>query len=547
MYGAIMGDIVGSRFEFDRGNKSKDFKLFTKGTEFPLQSVYTDDTVMSIAVANALLAAGPEAGEEDIKSKLIHAMKYWGRKYPNAGYGGNFRVWLFTDDENPYGSYGNGSAMRVSAVGWLYDTIERTREVARWTAEVTHNHPEGIKGAEATASIIYLARSGFTKEYIRDYVVKEFGYDLSRTCDEIRPYYHHVESCQETVPEAITAFLEGEHYTDVVRTAVSLGGDCDTLTDIAAAMAEAYYGIPKKLIPEIEDRLDEDLKKVLWDFNAARQTVVAVKRDWAAEAMPKERDTFTLERKFTDEEMKNLRRGNVLKEMENKWFFYMRHNKLFAHRSWTGFLIYVIEFNPTTNIHKVTVNRQEDQYNSVSIEEDRDHLDTLLNWWVQPQYDYYNEWLAETYDSLVKSGQIQPPHEVIEEKIENEMIEDLSYENIKAFMFAEGGAMGCPGEVRIFSLEGDKVYLRRNNFAYGDFDMDRFVEHFKPMKTLHYEMFGNLVHIEDGWKFIDLGAGNSLLMTDEVYNAFKDGINDKRPSEIYTVFEEAILEIMCSM
>lgn len=304
MYGAIMGDIVGSRFEFDRGDKTKDFKLFTK------KSVYTDDTVMSIAVADALLRTGPNADEKGIKGNIIRSMKYWGRKYPNAGYGGNFRVWLFTDEENPYGSFGNGSAMRVSAVGWLYDSLERTREVARWTAEVTHNHPEGIKGAESVASVLYLARSGFDKTYIRDYVIREFGYDLSRTCDEIRPDYHHVESCQETVPEAITAFLEGEHFTDVVKTAVSLGGDCDTLTDIAAAMGEAYYGVPKKFISEIEARLDDAMKNVLWKFNEVRQTVVAVKRDWHTEPMPKRYDIFTFERKFSDEEMKNLRRGN---------------------------------------------------------------------------------------------------------------------------------------------------------------------------------------------------------------------------------------------
>lgn len=397
MYGAIMGNIVGSRFEFDWGNKTKDFKLFTK------ESIYTDDTVMSIAVANALLSAGCDADEHDIKEKLIYSMKYWGRKYPHAGYGGNFRVWLFSDDDKPYGSFGNGSAMRVSSVGWLYQSIERTRQVARWTAEVTHNHPEGVKGAEAVAAIIYLARSGFDKDYIRDYVIKEFGYDLTRTCDEIRPYYHHVESCQETVPEAVTAFLEGEHYTAVVKTAVSLGGDCDTLTDIAASFGEAYYGIPKKFIPEIENRLDDDLRKVLHEFNRARQTVVAVKRDWNTENMPARHDSFFLERTFTAAEMANLRRGNVPKEMEDKWFFYMKHNKLFAYRSWTGFLIYVVEFNSMTNIHKVTVNRETQQYNCEDVNQDREFLNELLNWWVQPQYDYYDEWISETYNNMIRN------------------------------------------------------------------------------------------------------------------------------------------------
>lgn len=263
-----MGDIVGSRFEFDMGDKTKDFELFTD------RSIYTDDTVMSLAVADAILTAGLDAHERIIKDCLVLALKHWGRKYPDAGYGDRFYEWLFSDiNTEPYGSFGNGSAMRVSSVGWLFDTIERTREVARWTSEVTHNHPEGVKGAETTASIIYLARNKHDKEYIKDYVVREFGYDLSRTCDEIRPTYRHVESCQETVPEAITAFLEGNDFTDVVRTAVSLGGDCDTLTDIAAAMAEAYYGIPKEYIPEIESRLDDYQKSTLKRFNEARQMV----------------------------------------------------------------------------------------------------------------------------------------------------------------------------------------------------------------------------------------------------------------------------------
>lgn len=268
MYGAMLGDIIGSRFEFDRGGKTKDFKLFTD------ESLYTDDSVMTVAVAEALLNSGRDADEMTVKDNLIKSMKEWGNRIPNAGYGGMFYRWLFEDRTEPYGSFGNGSAMRVSPVGWLYDSLERTREVARWTAEVTHNHPEGVKGAEAVAAVIYLARSGFNKAYIRRYVIDNFGYDLSRTCDEIRPNYHHVESCQQTVPEAITAFLEGEHFIDVIRTAVSLGGDCDTLTDIAAAMGEAYYGCPEELRKECEDRIEKEMIEVLGRFERARQEVV---------------------------------------------------------------------------------------------------------------------------------------------------------------------------------------------------------------------------------------------------------------------------------
>ena len=160
--------------------------------------------------------------------------------------------------------------MRVSAAGWLFDTLEETREKARLTAEVTHNHPEGIKGAESVAAVIWLARNGSTKEDIRQYVTGEFGYDLSRTCDEIRPSYRHVESCQKTVPEAVTAFLEGKGFEDVIRTAVSLGGDCDTLACIAGSMAEAFYGVPAALRQVCEELLPEDMRSVLVCFNHMR-------------------------------------------------------------------------------------------------------------------------------------------------------------------------------------------------------------------------------------------------------------------------------------
>lgn len=261
MYGAILGDMIGAPYEFDRGNKTKDFPLFSRGSQF------TDDSVMTIAVAEALMGLEEGADDDAVHHAVSKAMRIWGRNYPDAGYGGRFRDWLFTHwQPKPYGSWGNGSAMRVSSVGWLYDSIEETRRYAKLTAEVTHNHSEGIKGAEATASAIFMARTGATKDEIGDYIIREFGYDLSRTCDEIRPGYHHVESCQETVPEAITAFLEGNDFEDVIRTAVSLGGDCDTLTCIAGSIAEAFYGVPEEMKAECRDRLPEDMLKVLDDF-----------------------------------------------------------------------------------------------------------------------------------------------------------------------------------------------------------------------------------------------------------------------------------------
>ncbi len=263
MYGAILGDIIGSPFEFDRGYKSKNFDLFTKGCEF------TDDTVMTIAVAEALITVGRDAEKYDIEESVISSMQAWGRKYQYAGYGGRFRHWLTEKNPKPYNSYGNGSAMRVSAVGWLYPTLERTREVAVYTAEVTHNHPEGIKGAEATASCIFLARHGANKEQIKEYVVNEFGYNLDRTLDEIRPGFHMDESCQGTVPEAIIAFLEAEDYEDAVRNAVSLGGDTDTLAAIAGSIAEAYYDMSAILRAECRARVNMDILEVMELFDDA--------------------------------------------------------------------------------------------------------------------------------------------------------------------------------------------------------------------------------------------------------------------------------------
>ena len=263
MYGAFLGDMIGAPFEFDRGNKTKDFPMFGRGTEF------TDDSVMTVAVAEALMAALPDAEDEWTERRLVTSMQEWGKKYPDAGYGAKFYWWLRSKDPQPYGSFGNGSAMRVSSAGWLYDTLEKTEHMAELTAKVTHDHPEGIKGAVVTAGCIFLARTGADKDEIRAYVIRK-GYDLSRTCDEIRPTYHHVESCQKTVPEAVTAFLEGKDFEDVIRTAVSLGRDCDTLTCIAGSIAEAFYGVPDQMKTECRKRLPADMLAVLDQFEEVR-------------------------------------------------------------------------------------------------------------------------------------------------------------------------------------------------------------------------------------------------------------------------------------
>ena len=266
MFGAILGDIIGSPYEFNRGKKTKDFRLFS------LRSHYTDDSVTTIAVAKAFMDAQPGESDSEILARLAENLQKICRRYPLAGYGSRFTGWLMKPDPKPYNSLGNGSAMRVSSVAWLYNDMRSVRRAARLSAEVTHNHPEGIKGAESVASVIFMARTGSTKAEIKEYIIQEFGYDLSRTCDRIRPGYRHVETCMETVPEAITAFLEGEDFEDVIRTAVSLGCDCDTLTAIAGSIAEGFYGVPRNLKEECYSRLPGFLADILKEYeNTVKQ------------------------------------------------------------------------------------------------------------------------------------------------------------------------------------------------------------------------------------------------------------------------------------
>jgi len=259
MLGAIIGDMVGSPYEFDfNAIKTTEFPLFSE------RSHWTDDTVMTVAVAEALLTR-PASDEVGIAA-VGDALRRWGRAFPNAGYGGRFADWLTSPNPEPYGSWGNGSAMRVSAAGWLYQTLGETERWAAVTALPTHDHPEGVKGAQATAAAIFLARTGASKDEIRAYVEQTYGYDLDRTCDDIRPAYHHVESCQQTVPEAIVAFLDSSDFVSAVRLAVSLGGDADTLAAITGSIAEAAYGIPADIKSQAMQRLDASFLPVLQHF-----------------------------------------------------------------------------------------------------------------------------------------------------------------------------------------------------------------------------------------------------------------------------------------
>lgn len=259
-----MGDIVGSPYERPADNiRTKDFPLFSERSRF------TDDTVMTLAVADAFLEIGYSTEELSIRETLIRSMQRYGRRHPDAGYGRRFSTWLMSPWPQPYGSYGNGSAMRVSSVGWLFNDLAKVRQMARLSADITHNHPEGIKGAEAVASAVFLARSGYSKEAIREHIESKFKYDLRRTVDDSRPAYTYRLSCMDTVPEAITAFLDGEDFEDVLRTAVSLGGDSDTIASIAGSIAEAYYGVPDFLKIECFEYLTDDLATVLRSFEEA--------------------------------------------------------------------------------------------------------------------------------------------------------------------------------------------------------------------------------------------------------------------------------------
>lgn len=253
MLGAIAGDVIGSVWESEAIKTPKFYPLFSPECE------PTDDTVLTVAVADSILSG----------ADLVDRLKEYFRLYPHAGYGGTFYRWAQSIKRSPYNSWGNGSAMRVSPVGWAYDTLDEVLRHAKRTADVTHNHPEGVKGAQATASAIFLARTGKSKQEIHEYIEKTFGYDLTRTVAAIRPGYLFDVSCQGSVPESIIAFLESESYEDAVRKAISLGGDADTMACIAGGIAEAFYGgVPEEIQTEVFLRLDERMCEVVEEFTS---------------------------------------------------------------------------------------------------------------------------------------------------------------------------------------------------------------------------------------------------------------------------------------
>jgi ADP-ribosylglycohydrolase len=256
MLGAIAGDIIGSVYEAVNVKTPLFYPLFDNLAR------PTDDTILTIAVAKWLLA--PEGCRT--AADLVDALKGHFQRYPRAGYGGSFVRWCLSSSRTGYNSWGNGSAMRVSPVGWAFTTLEETLDWARRSAEVTHNHPEGIKGAQATAAAIFLTRTGASKPALHEYIEKTFGYDLTRSLDMIRPTYEFDVSCQGSVPEAIIAFLESQGYEDAVRKAISLGGDSDTIACITGGIAAAAYGVPEEIRVEVMERLDDELIDVIREF-----------------------------------------------------------------------------------------------------------------------------------------------------------------------------------------------------------------------------------------------------------------------------------------
>ncbi len=268
MIGALIGDIAGSRFEF-APYKSKDFSLFGGDGLSRQKCRFTDDTVLTCAVARALIASGHDPDEKQLAAQLIFQFHSYGKAYPDAGYGERFFEWLLKNEVTPYGSLGNGSAMRVSPCGYLGRTLVEADRLAAISAAVTHDHPEGIRGARAVAGAIFLARTGSGKEEIRRYVETNFyPRAFEKTLDEIRPTYEHVETCGETVPQAFVAFYESNGFEDAVRCAVSLGGDSDTLACITGSVAEAFYGVPEDLRALALSFLDERLRRDVDDFYA---------------------------------------------------------------------------------------------------------------------------------------------------------------------------------------------------------------------------------------------------------------------------------------
>lgn len=602
MYGAILGDVVGSRFEFDRGPWTKDFEFITERCN------WTDDSVMTVAVAEALMNAGKDADVEIIKKECIKSMKKWGQKYPNAGYGARFIHWVLTDEHTPYNSLGNGSAMRVSAVGWLYDSLERTRKVAKATAEVSHNHPEGIKGAECTAAVMFLARTGVNKDEIKEYVTKEFGYDISKTVDEMRPLHRHDETCMDALPKALISFFEGESYEDVVRNAVSLGGDTDTIAAIAGAMAECFFDMPLIRRAECKAAVEDDMAEVMDRFDVLLGRV-------------NEEDDHS------DDYIDNAPLDAALmlflseEDEDKKTEGFITFLNILAKRVSENARV-PMPFCDVNNVLLKGVDIENAMPgDEVKLEEDvRLKMDTMTDsegkLWIplflnnrelnkgktaniiMPAYIYdilkfglnwsdiegvvinpfgraftmnknlLERFLADYEDWASKNGIILPegPGEEMRREediadcggiemskmpmldedmifqVNNATLTEEVFENVAFFMFAEGGAMGEMGCLTWLTDDGSKYH---GNYCFGDINLDKVDRLFPVFGKCTFGMFGHGSKVPRGWKYVNLGMGNHLIVNAKYYAEFEEATKDlEDPAEYYQNWQSVADKIL---
>ena len=603
MYGAILGDVVGSRFEFDRGPWTKDFEFITERSE------WTDDTVMTVAVAEALMNAGKDADVADIRKECIMSMKKWGQQYPNAGYGARFIHWVLTDEPTPYNSLGNGSAMRVSAAGWLYDSLERTREVAKATAEVSHNHPEGIKGAECTAAVMFLARTGATKDEIKEYVINKFGYDISTTVDEMRPKHRHDETCMDALPKALISFFEGESYEDVVRNAVSLGGDTDTIAAIAGAMAEAFFDMPlirraeckakvTEEMGEVMDRFDEIIGRANEEDDHSDDYVDNAPLDAALMLFMTEEDeekrtdgfiTFlnvlakrvsenaTVPMPFCDVNNTFLKGVDIEKAMAGDEVKLEEDVRLKMDtmtdpdgKLWLPLFLNNRELNKGNTANVIMPTYIYDilkfGYNWTDIEgvviNPFGRAFTMNKALLEKFLADYEDWASKNgiilpegpgeemrkEEEVADCGGVEMPYmlpEMDEEgifQVNNSMIIPQFIHYAAFFMYAEGGAMGEPGCITWFLGDGSQFH---GNYCFGDIDLAKLEKAFPVLGKCSFGLFGHDSQVPEGWKYVNLGMGNHLIVKEDYYAEFEAATKDyEDPVEYYQNWQRIAKEIL---
>lgn len=378
MLGAIAGDIIGSVYEWNNIKTTK-FPLFTETSRF------TDDTVLTVAVADCILN----------KKDYAKTLKEYARRYPNVGYGPRFMKWVSSDSLAPYNSFGNGSAMRVGHVGFAFNDIKDVLHEAKKSAEATHNHPEGVKGARAVAYAVLLARLGVPKEFIKKHLELSYGYDLSQRLDDIRQSYEFDETCQGTVPQALIAFLESDSYEDAVRKAISIGGDSDTIACIAGGIAQAYYKIiPDHIVQKVREMLPPELLDIVDAFNYQYNIDVAeggkrrASRGNCMEplpAFPTDAKQLNIEGAYTTEEYINIMRGYIPSSMDERWFIYWERDWAYFHRSWTLCPIYKVNFEKTGaryRIKEAWANNEQKKFGGLNVEEAAQTLEFLIGWLV---------------------------------------------------------------------------------------------------------------------------------------------------------------------